>query len=120
MRVTGDQESLEEIAQLIAEAEQAKYHLRGKGYGFTGLSLLKTVQDLVPEANRISACLRFEFELGQLVYLKTDNEQSARMVTAISLRPNQSVLYCLSLGSTESWHYGIEIDAQRDVVKATS
>lgn len=61
-----------------------------------------------------------EFEIGQTVYLKMDNEQHGRMVTGISLRPNRSVTYCLAFGTTETWHYGIEIDDERDVVKATT
>lgn len=60
------------------------------------------------------------FEIGQTVYLKMDNEQHERMVTGISLRPNRSVTYCLAFGSTETWHYGIEIDDKRDILKATT
>ena len=48
-----------------------------------------------------------------------DNEQHGRMVTGISLRPNRSVTYCLAFGTTETWHYGIEIDDERDIIKAT-
>ncbi len=55
------------------------------------------------------------FEIGQIVYLKMDNEQHGRMVTGISLRPNRSVTYCLAFGTTETWHYGIEIDDERDI-----
>lgn len=68
----------------------------------------------------ISTGHKIEFEIGQTVYLKMDNEQHGRMVTAISLRPNRSVTYCLAFGTTETWHYGIEIDDQRDIVKATT
>jgi hypothetical protein len=63
---------------------------------------------------------KIEFDIGQKVYLKMDNEQRERMVTGISLRPNRSVTYCLALGTTETWHYGIEIDDERDIVKATT
>ena len=63
---------------------------------------------------------KIEFSIGQSVYLKTDREQQERMLTGISLRPNRSVTYCLALGSTETWHYGIEIDSERDVLKATT
>lgn len=63
---------------------------------------------------------KIEFEIGQTVYLKMDNEQHGRMVTGISLRPNKSVTYCLAIGTTETWHYGIEIDDERDVLKATT
>jgi hypothetical protein len=63
---------------------------------------------------------KIEFEIGQKVYLKMDNEQHGRMVTGISLRPNRSVTYCLAFGTTETWHYGIEIDDERDIIKATT
>ena len=63
---------------------------------------------------------KIEFDIGQTVYLKMDNEQHGRMVTGISLRPNRSVTYCLAFGTTETWHYGIEIDEERDIVKATT
>jgi hypothetical protein len=63
---------------------------------------------------------KIEFDIGQKVYLKMDNQQHERMVTGISLRPNRSVTYCLALGTTETWHYGIEIDDERDIVKATT
>jgi len=45
-----DEESLTLLAKLIEEAEQAKQELRNKGYGWTGLSLLKTVIEEVPSA----------------------------------------------------------------------
>lgn len=61
-----------------------------------------------------------EFEIGQIVYLKTDVEQSARMVTAICLKCNGYITYSLALGSYESWHYPIEISTERDIIKATS
>lgn len=45
-----DEESIRLLAELIEEAEQAKQELRNKGYGWTGLSLLKTVIEEVPSA----------------------------------------------------------------------
>ena len=44
----GNHAQVDLIAQLLAESEQAKQVLREKGYGWTGLSLLKTVTELVP------------------------------------------------------------------------
>lgn len=61
-----------------------------------------------------------EFNIGDMVYLKTDNEQNERIVTGISLRPNFSVTYCLALGTNESWHYGVELSLDKDIIKATS
>jgi hypothetical protein len=60
---------------------------------------------------------KIEFNIGDIVYLKTDEEQHSRMVTSISLRPGGMVTYCLSFGSYESWHYGIEISDEQDIVK---
>jgi len=62
---------------------------------------------------------KIEYMIGQIVFLRMDNEQQPRLCTGISLRPNRSVTYCLGLGTSESWHYGIEISDERDVLKAT-
>jgi hypothetical protein len=43
-----DEESIKLLAKLIEEAEQAKQELRNKGYGWIGLSLLKTIIEEVP------------------------------------------------------------------------
>ena len=59
-----------------------------------------------------------DFQIGQIVYLKTDIEQLARMVTGITLKPNKGVTYWLSLGGEETCHYAIEISSERDIVKA--
>lgn len=61
-----------------------------------------------------------KFSIGQDVYLKTDNMQKERIVTGITLRPNNGVTYCLSCNEEDSWHYDIEINKERDILKATS
>lgn len=61
-----------------------------------------------------------DFQIGQTVYLKTDIEQVGRIVTGISLRPNKSVIYSLSYGTSETNHYPIEMNLDRDIIKATS
>ena len=35
------------LSKLLEEADEAKQELRNKGYGWTGLSLLKTIQEEV-------------------------------------------------------------------------
>jgi hypothetical protein len=63
---------------------------------------------------------KIEFNLGQQVYLKTDEDQSPRIVTGIQLRPNGGVIYSVSRGSEiESEHYAIELSAERDVLLVT-
>jgi hypothetical protein len=60
------------------------------------------------------------FSIGQIVYLKTDNEQNPRMVVGINIRPNNQVIYILNHGTDDSGHYDIEISEERDIIKATS
>ena len=43
-----DPERLDLLTQLLEESDEAKQVLRNKGYGHTGLSLLKTVEEEVP------------------------------------------------------------------------
>jgi hypothetical protein len=55
------------------------------------------------------------FEIGSGVYLKTDKDQSKRIVTAIAIKPT-GVTYELSYGTMTSWHYDFEISSDVDVV----
>ena len=43
-----DSVQIDLICEYLEQADQAKQELRNKGYGWTGLSLLKTVQEEVP------------------------------------------------------------------------
>ncbi len=69
---------------------------------------------------KVSSGHLLEFEIGQTVFLKTDREQRERLVTAIFLRPFNSVAYGLSFEANETNHYGFEIDSVRDIIKATT
>lgn len=57
-----------------------------------------------------------EFTLGEIVYLKADSEPRQRMVTGISLRPNNAVSYALSTGGIESWHFSIEMTTEKTII----
>lgn len=61
-----------------------------------------------------------EFRISQTVYLRTDKDQNARIVTGIQLRPFNSVMYGVSQGTTESWHFGFELSDERDIIMVTS
>ena len=67
----------------------------------------------------LSSGHRLEFMIQQTVYIKTDKEQKPRLVTGITLRPFNSVTYGLTEDTTETWHYGFEINDERDIVMAT-
>ena len=61
----------------------------------------------------------FEYNIGSVVYLKTDKDQCKRLVTAIQINGNGGVIYRLASGSTESWHYAFEITTEIDVMIKT-
>lgn len=49
-----------------------------------------------------------KFDIEQVVYLKTDIEQTPRLVTAIEVSKS-SLVYKLSCGASSSWHSDFEI-----------
>ena len=49
-----------------------------------------------------------KYNIGDFVYLLTDEEQSPRIITSIQINPS-GLLYRLSRGTEETWHYDIEI-----------
>lgn len=55
------------------------------------------------------------YEIGQEVYLKTDKEQSKRIVVSIWLLQS-GVRYQLLSGINESWHYDFEINTTIDII----
>lgn len=56
--------------------------------------------------------IEIAYQIGDIVFLKTDPEQNERMVTEIRVRQN-SILYSLSCGTTDSQHYEIEISTNK-------
>ena len=56
--------------------------------------------------------IEINHQIGDIVYLKTDPEQHERMVTEIRIRQN-SILYSLSCGTTDSQHYEIKISTNK-------
>lgn len=54
------------------------------------------------------------FDIGEIVYLKTDINQYPWMVTSIWLKET-GLFYELSQGSNYSGHFGFEISKERNV-----
>ena len=61
-----------------------------------------------------------KYNIGDCVFLITDPDQKARIITSISIRPNNSICYEMSVGTDNSFHYDIEFTYDRDIIKATS
>lgn len=53
------------------------------------------------------------FEIGEIVFLITDEDQSERMITGYIVRPGL-IIYFVSKGTAETTHYEIEIASQKN------
>lgn len=59
------------------------------------------------------------FDVGAVVYLKTDEDQKKRIVYSIEIKQT-GVLYGLAQGNTTSWHFDFEISETADIKLKTS
>lgn len=59
------------------------------------------------------------YTFGDIVYLKTDPEQSPRMVTQIRVSPD-GLYYDVSMGTIQSSHYDCELSLEPNIVLKTS
>lgn len=60
-----------------------------------------------------------KFEIGDVVYLKTDRDQYERIITGIKILPI-GIIYRVSLGVGENDHYEIELTAEKNVLITTT
>lgn len=60
--------------------------------------------------------IKTKYDIGDIVYLKTDISQKERMITMVGITPGSHV-YTLSCGDDSSDHYEIEITDTKDVIK---
>lgn len=58
-----------------------------------------------------------KYDFGDTVYLKTDTDQNAWLVTGIKATPND-LIYILSQGTREYPAYDIELSKEKDVLKS--
>jgi hypothetical protein len=75
-----------------------------------------TVDDIIAKAKETTGPI---YNIGDEVFLKTDNDQLERIVIAICIRET-GVSYELACGMHSSWHYGMELSINKDVKKSTS
>jgi len=61
---------------------------------------------------------KWEYKLGDIVYLSTDPEQIERIVTERKEQIGGTLQYGLSTELVFSFHYGIEITPEYDELKA--
>jgi len=58
----------------------------------------------------------FKYNIGDVVYLRTDPDQNERIVTGIRLRQN-SITYLISYNVNESEHFDFEIAKDANILK---
>ena len=63
----------------------------------------------------MSRLIENKFDFGEIVYLKTDREQSPRIVFSLKVYEND-ILYELACGTTVSAHYEFEISLEINVL----
>ena len=56
-----------------------------------------------------------KYNIGDTVYLVTDNEQLLRIVTCLYVREN-NILYELSCGTYTSTHYSYEMSNEKNIL----
>lgn len=61
-----------------------------------------------------------KYNIEDSVYLVTDSEQVERIITAITIYPNNLIMYELMCGVEQSDHYEFELSDKVDVIKRTS
>lgn len=59
-----------------------------------------------------------QFEIEEIVYLKTDSELSPRMVTGYKVTKHD-VTYGLTCGTQVTWHYDFEITRKPQKLNST-
>lgn len=57
-----------------------------------------------------------KYQIGQIVYLKTDDQQLNRMVLAVQVRANNQIVYTLASGADESFHFEMEISTDKNIL----
>jgi hypothetical protein len=60
-----------------------------------------------------------KYNFGDILYLKMDDQQRPRLLTAVNIRP-QGVLYELSGGPGASWHNDFEITIEANILAKTT
>lgn len=56
------------------------------------------------------------YEIGQVVYLKTDTDQIPRIVISISVYKGGELLYKVASGTSTSEHYEFELSKEKEFV----
>jgi hypothetical protein len=54
-----------------------------------------------------------KYNIGQLVYVRTDEENKPRLITAVLLRGNGGLVYEASGDGSSRWYYDFELTTEK-------
>ena len=61
-----------------------------------------------------------KFNINDIVYLRTDKDQSERIVTSIIIYEGGRMSYRVNAGTVETWHTEGEMTLEKDVLITTT
>lgn len=61
-----------------------------------------------------------KFQIGAIVYLKTDIEQLPRIVIGILISGDGALIYKCCQSTDDNWHYEVELSDTVDILLKTS
>lgn len=64
--------------------------------------------------------IKTDLNFGQMVYVKTDLDQTPRQVIGVQATADGGKLIKLTYDSEVTWHYECEISLEKDILLATS
>ena len=76
-------------------------------------NILSISQKIINKFRYIIMRIDNKFEIEDVVFLITDDDQHQRIVTGIQISKN-GLLYRLAKGTTDSWHYDYEIATDKN------
>jgi hypothetical protein len=57
-----------------------------------------------------------EYEIGEVVYIKSDPEQMSAIVIGYVINPGNSLMYKLAVGLDVTYHYDVELTLNKGVI----
>ena len=60
--------------------------------------------------------MKAKFNLEEIIYLITDEDQKERIITGVLLEPN-SIQYRVVCGTNTSWHFECELNTSKNYSK---
>ena len=60
-----------------------------------------------------------KFNIGDTVYIVTDEDQKKRVVTGLRICPRDCIIYYLNCGTVFSEHYDFELQSEENVLAKT-